>query len=624
LVPAPTQRGAQRPRQERDLEECLLELYGMLKLLPGLSPSHAAALAELLSEEPAAAAALIKLHAAALRPSGGDGAGAVDVAWVPPTPLPPSPPALSVLRFVRAMLRAQPFHALGRQLAAAAAAFGAGRSSGGSSGGGMVSAEASLASKILCGSSATVHTVCTLLGLLCCREVAPGLTVEAAAERAACVEEFARGLAESGFLEHSTRLTLMLQARYPQELQKESKLFYIQTLWRAQERASGSAPLMWAPPSPGMTWTPCPLWLLPRVAAALACGLLSSLCTMFNCPSSRNPPALFAACDEARPDGPGFALFLAPLLAYGDTGSCQLALVTLGMMTARGTGTGLFAHMGGSEGDAEQRRSDTGPYRRASEGFFRAASEAMCRCRGLAGADAATAAWGSGGAAAAGPAPSAAAGQPAATGAGNSAAAAGSGAAAEAPPPHLLQFKQMYDFAQAWRQEVSAPGPPAGAGSALATVTAFAAAFRATSAAPIGSNSSSTASAEEVRRGESGRGVGLGLGARPGNAAAKGADATAEGAGSAAATAAGAASVQAGAGRSAASSAGAAASPSAEGSGSAAATASPSASPAAADPAAAAAPPERWGWFRALRWLAAGGLTTAAGMLGGKRGSGQG
>ncbi|KAG2490260.1 hypothetical protein HYH03_011384 [Edaphochlamys debaryana] len=720
------------------------------------------------------------------------------------TPLPPSPPALSVLRFVRAMLRAQPFHALGRQLAAAAAAFGAGRSSGGSSGGGMVSAEASLASKILCGSSATVHTVCTLLGLLCCREVAPGLTVEAAAERAACVEEFARGLAESGFLEHSTRLTLMLQARYPQELQKESKLFYIQTLWRAQERASGSAPLMWAPPSPGdgasgaaarsvspaaaahlrsalsgrcvqtavrvygvgtlrvadrgtsyglpaelqtagltlleteeggaraldpialelllrqlasgsalpspgpgaslelalrastveavrlaagalacgrlllprqrpsprleaqrAEWWRLAVWVSaisahepedylqrvgglvvepllavwpdgrldldalppvapPEVAAALACGLLSSLCTMFNCPSSRNPPALFAACDEARPDGPGFALFLAPLLAYGDTGSCQLALVTLGMMTARGTGTGLFAHMGGSEGDAEQRRSDTGPYRRASEGFFRAASEAMCRCRGLAGADAATAAWGSGGAAAAGPAPSAAAGQPAATGAGNSAAAAGSGAAAEAPPPHLLQFKQMYDFAQAWRQEVSAPGPPAGAGSALATVTAFAAAFRATSAAPIGSNSSSTASAEEVRRGESGRGVGLGLGARPGNAAAKGADATAEGAGSAAATAAGAASVQAGAGRSAASSAGAAASPSAEGSGSAAATASPSASPAAADPAAAAAPPERWGWFRALRWLAAGGLTTAAGMLGGKRGSGQG
>ncbi|KAG2481881.1 hypothetical protein HYH03_019158 [Edaphochlamys debaryana] len=520
-----------------------------------------------ISEEPAAAAALIKLHAAALRPSGGDGAGAVDVAgslvteeWrrrlistvaamlSKATPLPPSPPALSVLRFVRAMLRAQPFHALGRQLAAAAGRFRRGQEQA--------------AAAAAAGWRATVEAVRLAAGALACGRLLlprqrPSPRLEA--QRA-----------------EWWRLAVWVSAISAHEPED-----YLQ-------RVGGLVvePLLAVWPDGRLDLDALPPVAPPDVAAALACGLLSSLCPHVQLPIFPQPAG---ALRRLRRGPPGRARpsrsSSRPCWRTGTPGSCQLALVTLGMMTARGTGTGLFAHMGGSEGDAEQRRSDTGPYRRASEGFFRGglgghvplARPGRGRC-------------GDGGvglgrcAAAAGPAPSAAAGQPAATGAGNSAAAAGSGAAAEAPPPHLLQFKQMYDFAQAWRQEVSAPGPPAGAGSALATVTAFAAAFRATSAAPIGSNSSSTASAEEVRRGESGRGVGLGLGARPGNAAAKGADATAEGAGSAAATAAGAASVQAGAGRSAASSAGAAASPSAEGSGSAAATASPSASPAAADP----------------------------------------
>ncbi|KAG2490261.1 hypothetical protein HYH03_011385 [Edaphochlamys debaryana] len=158
-VPAPAKRapclgGRPSPSPKRELYTLLVRICDMLDEIPLISAPHAAAFAELLSQEPAAVAALLRLYAAALRPSRDDGACAIDVPWslvtedwrrlvmsVPLTlykiaPLPPSPPALSVLRFVRAMLRAQPFHALGRQLAAAAAAFGAGRSSGGSSGGG--------------------------------------------------------------------------------------------------------------------------------------------------------------------------------------------------------------------------------------------------------------------------------------------------------------------------------------------------------------------------------------------------------------------------------------------------------------------------------------------------------
>ncbi|KAG2490248.1 hypothetical protein HYH03_011372 [Edaphochlamys debaryana] len=159
LVPAPTQRGGQRAEiaaggrlsrsQEQGLVRCLQELDDALERVPTSEPAHVAALAELLSQEPTAAAALLRLHAAALRLGAGDRLGILGVGstqaplWqrqavalvpvllVKAAPLQPSRHALSVLRFVRAMLRAQPFHALSRQLAAAAAALEAGRSGGG-------------------------------------------------------------------------------------------------------------------------------------------------------------------------------------------------------------------------------------------------------------------------------------------------------------------------------------------------------------------------------------------------------------------------------------------------------------------------------------------------------------
>ncbi|KAG2484947.1 hypothetical protein HYH03_016246 [Edaphochlamys debaryana] len=360
-VPAPAKRapclgGRPSPSPKRELYTLLVRICDMLDEIPLISAPHAAAFAELLSQEPAAVAALLRLYAAALRPSRDDGACAIDVPWslvtedwrrlvmsVPLTlykiaPLPPSPPALSVLRFVRAMLRAQPFHALGRQLAAAAAAFGAGRSSGGSSGGGGAgsssgggagsrsgggagtssggeavrssgsggarggssssggggaggcsghgagtssgggdsgsggggasSGKAFWANTLLHRGLAIVNALNYALGL----EVVALLPTEAAAERAACVEEFARGLAESGFLEHATRLTLMLQARHPQELQKEGKLLYLLALWQALERASGPARRIWAPPNPGNASTAASI-VSPAVAAHLRSAL---------------------------------------------------------------------------------------------------------------------------------------------------------------------------------------------------------------------------------------------------------------------------------------------------------------------------------------------------------------
>ncbi|KAG2492192.1 hypothetical protein HYH03_009439 [Edaphochlamys debaryana] len=286
-------------------------LFALLRLVtllnhevPANSPPHAAAMAELLSTHPDSAKALLRLHAAALRPSddrevpggggsgGGSGGGGREEPWrigarsvaermAYMWPLPPSRHALTVLRFVRAMLWAQPFHAVSRQLAAAAAVLegragssggsggvsgsggsggvsgsGGGGGASGSGGGGGASgsgggggangsggARGSAAAAADGGSTkqgrealdkfaACLSASAGMLmndhafqGVLYDKGTAgagkpppPELAAAVAAERAAGVEDLARGLAESSVLEHAARVLLLLQARGPQAL----------------------------------------------------------------------------------------------------------------------------------------------------------------------------------------------------------------------------------------------------------------------------------------------------------------------------------------------------------------------------------------------------------------------
>ncbi|KAG2498049.1 hypothetical protein HYH03_003810 [Edaphochlamys debaryana] len=241
----------------REGKEQLSTLSEEMGSLPNpSSPQQAAALAELLSTHPAETAALLRLYSAALRPggegSGGGGSGrgggsgggsgsgggpggssgrggsssggrgngggggsggggvpeealalegwgldascAVGFLCYGCIPLPSSRHALCVLRFVLALLRAQTLHAFGRRLAAAA-------SSGD-------------------GGSAIFQQAVTLLSalheIMRCEQDTPSISPrETASLWAACVEELARSLAESGLLKHTARALLLLQARGP-------------------------------------------------------------------------------------------------------------------------------------------------------------------------------------------------------------------------------------------------------------------------------------------------------------------------------------------------------------------------------------------------------------------------
>ncbi|KAG2484215.1 hypothetical protein HYH03_016950 [Edaphochlamys debaryana] len=262
-------------------EEALNRLVQQLSALPDFSPPHAAELAELLSTNPEATAALLRLHAAALRPGGegisgdrvGTGAagrgsaagggrnGGSGAAWVARwrrlaldagtlplficAPLPASCHALCMLRFARGMLRAQALHVLSRNMAAAAAALDCAVGSGGGSGGGGGGggrAGAIMAATAPAVWPARVALAHCLMHLISANRVLlddtaygellfqgegesaralplTGLAAEVAAARAAAVEEYARALAESGILEHTARLLLQLQALGPQAVE---------------------------------------------------------------------------------------------------------------------------------------------------------------------------------------------------------------------------------------------------------------------------------------------------------------------------------------------------------------------------------------------------------------------
>ncbi|KAG2484211.1 hypothetical protein HYH03_016946 [Edaphochlamys debaryana] len=243
-------------------EEALGRLLQQLAELPHVSPRPSAEVAELLSSNPKVPAALLRLHAAALRPGGEGGTGALErgsgnggggsggsgeagTQWSRNAldatietlnvcvPLPPSRHALGVLRFARGMLRAQALHVLSRNLAVAAAALDCAVGGGGGGGGrGRASSPAATVSAVdearaelanttmhLASATLLLFNDMTYAGLLFQGEgVAAralpltGLAAEVAAARAAAVEDYARALAESGILEHAARLLLLLQA----------------------------------------------------------------------------------------------------------------------------------------------------------------------------------------------------------------------------------------------------------------------------------------------------------------------------------------------------------------------------------------------------------------------------
>ncbi|KAG2486050.1 hypothetical protein HYH03_015257 [Edaphochlamys debaryana] len=261
--------GQRRERCHRDL----INLARLVMDLPTSDGRTAAGVAELLSTHPAETAALLRLLAAGLRAnaevqaaSGGGGVGgggggghsinnqnhanaASSIAamiLMTSVPFPASLHALGVLRFARALLATQPFHALARRLAEAAAALAVAADSApaGPSGGAGPSAAASSAGPAAVAASAAVpaasadtskelHTFKAHINVFNrsildyggvvqrgpnrhgagVPAMPPGLAAEVAAARAACAEEFARALAESGVVEHAARALLLLQAQ---------------------------------------------------------------------------------------------------------------------------------------------------------------------------------------------------------------------------------------------------------------------------------------------------------------------------------------------------------------------------------------------------------------------------
>ncbi|KAG2492193.1 hypothetical protein HYH03_009440 [Edaphochlamys debaryana] len=307
----------------------LTRQMSILEEIPLDSPPHAAAMAELLSSQPDSAKALLRLHAAALREGGNwegaggggsgggsGGGGRWEELWPPIArsvaarvvclcaPLPASRHALTVLRFVRATLRAQPLHAISQQLAAAAAVLEASGGSGGASGASAAAvAQAAtdrargVVAMLPCflALSATRLLLCdnAFAGLLFPKDGAgapthiappPELAAAVAAERAAGVEELARGLAESGVLEHAARVLLLLQARGPQAvrpredtdhtLPEEVVRILNAFVWHASGRGGDPCLAVFRPEGAQIACPPC----VSPSAAALLRSALSGRC----------------------------------------------------------------------------------------------------------------------------------------------------------------------------------------------------------------------------------------------------------------------------------------------------------------------------------------------------------
>ncbi|KAG2498050.1 hypothetical protein HYH03_003811 [Edaphochlamys debaryana] len=376
--------GSGRLAALREAKEQLRELgFAVTDLSHLRQPEQAAALAELLSTHPAETAALLRLYSSALRPDGeeraggesGSGSGSggggspgealalegwrADVSSVVAfliyrlRPLPANRHALSALRFLLALLRAQTLQAFSRRLASAAKAAASGGGGGSAFMKRMLSMQPGEGARL---AMAALHCGRHLLGRQ--REVSPPWL---AAQRqewwrlAACTVVHGiwamDGDAQTWLWEVVTdRLTVMGPKA---SIVKPVK---VQGCCRFDLDA--------LPPAPP-----------PEVAAALAAGLLPALAALPDLPRSgpANPRGPFAelltACNRDRPDGSGLALFLAPLLAYGEPGQAE------GLLGALGRAGGLVGPSGGGAG--------TDPFREAATSLLGALAGALQRCRGL-------------------------------------------------------------------------------------------------------------------------------------------------------------------------------------------------------------------------------------------------
>ncbi|KAG2498058.1 hypothetical protein HYH03_003819 [Edaphochlamys debaryana] len=400
----------------REGKEHLSTLDRELKSLPyPRPPQQAAAVAELLSTHPAETAALLRLYSAALRPggegegSGGGGSGSgsggsggsmlgtSDLAegWQANTaypvyaflrncsPLTTCPHALSVLRFVLALLRAQTLPALSRRLAAAATNAAAGSSGG--AGRAILQHSIMLIDKL--------HSATMSDGLLSDALPADVLSLRLSQTSGPCntaalmVAALRRGrvlltqqASSAGLVERRRGWWRLAASAAVYGMWDDGHNWY--HLWQLWELATEPLMAMW--PDGRLDLDTLPPASPPEVAAALAAGLLPALAASPDRPRSgpaeprgsskrlRGPfDDLLTACSGARPGDPGFALFLAPLLAYGEPGQAEGLLGALGR--------GLEAERGGGTGGS----ADFKPLLRAATSLLGALAGALQRCRRL-------------------------------------------------------------------------------------------------------------------------------------------------------------------------------------------------------------------------------------------------
>ncbi|KAG2492197.1 hypothetical protein HYH03_009444 [Edaphochlamys debaryana] len=380
---------------------CLDEVYGTY--LPALAAEQAL--------DVDALSAALRLHAGLLRPcSGTDSApagfdlsaddtelrqllldGVLEIARSKCKPGLAAGDVLTLLRILRAMLRAQTLQALSRQLATAAAAlepYGGGAGSGAGDAAAAAAATEQGRAVLWCLAELTFVLVLVLLhgipfaGLRC---DSPELAAAVAAERAAGVEELARGLAESCVLEHAARVLLLLQARGPQGSQRREEWWRLAAGFLAYGGEDSDAssvaqtlrevvtePLLDLWPDSRLDLGALPAESPAEVAAALTGGLPQALMALvcgngtgaLSAGSQCIASELLTACD---------ARFLTPLLAYGDPEWAAAFLTALG--SAQGNGP---AHAQAPP-----------PTEQGAAGVVGAVVEALRRCSGavLAGAE---------------------------------------------------------------------------------------------------------------------------------------------------------------------------------------------------------------------------------------------
>ncbi|KAG2498066.1 hypothetical protein HYH03_003826 [Edaphochlamys debaryana] len=238
LPPAAGQASTSGRRRQTRLTraKAVQHLGTLLELLTAAAENVAAS----LLTNTASADGVLRLHAGALR--GPDSAGPLEdwhsAALSAPvlllhtcSPLPANRHALSVLRFVLAMLRAQTLPALSRRLAAVATehepqgSSAAGRSGSGNGSGARGTdrhwAGGAAGSSLQITRLEWINTcnllVGTLSSVLYLERNSPRISPPEESMHKACADEFARGLAESRLLEHAARALLLLQARGPAE-----------------------------------------------------------------------------------------------------------------------------------------------------------------------------------------------------------------------------------------------------------------------------------------------------------------------------------------------------------------------------------------------------------------------